>query len=80
MSDPKDSDDAPLTLKAPRRLEIKKTVGSGQVRQSFSRGRTKSVQVEVKKSRSVGRGPGDALFGEPGKHDVPAEEIGRAHV
>ena len=54
MSD-KDSDDAPLTLKAPRRLEIKKTVGSGQVRQSFSRGRSKAVQVEVKKKREIGR-------------------------
>ncbi len=74
MSDTKDSDDAPLTLKAPRRLEIKKTVGSGQVRQSFSRGRTKAVQVEVKKTRTVGRGPGDALFSDPGERkEAPVE-------
>ncbi|MBM3506558.1 MAG: translation initiation factor IF-2 [Alphaproteobacteria bacterium] len=73
MSDTKDSDDAPLTLKAPRRLEIKKTVGSGQVRQSFSRGRTKAVQVEVKKSRSVGRGAGDALFRAPGEREEAPE-------
>ena len=77
MSDPKDSDDAPLTLKAPRRLEIneiKKTVGSGQVRQSFSRGRTKAVQVEVKKSRTLGRGAGDALFGHPSVSEEPSPE------
>ncbi len=72
MSDAKDSDDAPLTLKAPRRLEIKKTVGSGQVRQSFSRGRTKAVQVEVKKTRTVGRSAGDALFGDPVEREKTA--------
>ena len=31
------------------RLELKKTIGGGTVRQSFSHGRTKSVSVEVKK-------------------------------
>ena len=34
------------------RLELKKTIGGGTVRQSFSHGRTKSVSVEVKKVRS----------------------------
>ena len=72
MSDAKDSDDAPLTLKAPRRLEIKKTVGSGQVRQSFSRGRSKAVQVEVKKKRAVPRGT-EGLFNEPGETHAPIE-------
>ena len=37
------------------RLELKKTVDAGQVRQSFSHGRTKSVAVEVRRKRSVGK-------------------------
>jgi translation initiation factor IF-2 len=35
------------------RLELKKTVDSGMVRQSFSHGRSKSVAVEVKRKRGV---------------------------
>ena len=34
------------------RLELKKTIEGGTVRQSFSHGRTKSVSVEVKKIRT----------------------------
>ena len=34
------------------RLELKKTIGAGTVRQSFSHGRNKSVSVEVKKVRT----------------------------
>ena len=45
----------PLGLKRPGRLELKKTVESGQVRQSFSHGRTKTVQVEKKKKRTFQR-------------------------
>ncbi len=40
----------PLTL-SKGKLELKKTVESGQVRQSFSHGRSKVVQVERKKKR-----------------------------
>ena len=43
-----------LTLASPRRVELKKTVGWGEVRQSFSHGRTRTVQVEVKKKRTIG--------------------------
>ena len=39
----------PLTLSRPGRLELKKTVESGQVKQSFSHGRSKTVTVEIKK-------------------------------
>ena len=35
------------------RLELKKTVDSGMVRQSFSHGRSKSVAVEVKRKRGL---------------------------
>ena len=46
----------PLKLNRPGRLELKKTVETGQVRQSFSHGRTKAVTVEVKRTRSFERG------------------------
>ena len=46
----------PLSLSRPGRLELKKTVETGQVRQSFSHGRSKTVQVEVKRSRTWERG------------------------
>ena len=42
----------------PRRLELKKTVEGGQVRQSFSHGRSKTVTVEVKKRRTFTRAGG----------------------
>jgi translation initiation factor IF-2 len=45
-----------LTIRRPGRLELKKTVETGQVRQSFSHGRTKAVTVEIKKKRTFERG------------------------
>ena len=36
----------------PGKLELKKTIEMGQVRQSFSHGRSKMVTVEVKKKRT----------------------------
>ncbi|MSP66593.1 MAG: translation initiation factor IF-2 [Alphaproteobacteria bacterium] len=45
-----------LSLSRPGRLELKKTVETGQVRQSFSHGRSKTVQVEVKKRRTFAPG------------------------
>jgi len=53
MSETKESTGKkPLKLKRPGKLELKKTVETGQVRQSFSHGRSKTVQVEVKRKRS----------------------------
>ncbi len=49
-----------LIMSRPRRLELKKTVETGQVRQSFSHGRSKTVQVEVRKKRTFKR-EGDKL-------------------
>jgi translation initiation factor IF-2 len=57
-------------LARPGKLELKKTVETGQVRQSFSHGRSKMVTVEVRKKRTfatdtggrmaeVARGDGD---------------------
>ncbi len=45
-----------LGLSRPGKLELRKTVEGGQIRQSFSHGRSKSVQVEVKKKRTFKRG------------------------
>ena len=35
------------------RLQLKKTINAGQIKQSFSHGRSRSVSVEVKKRRSL---------------------------
>jgi translation initiation factor IF-2 len=44
----------PLTLARPGgRLELRKPVETGQVRQSFPHGRSKTVMVEVRKKRAV---------------------------
>ena len=45
-----------LSLRPAGRLELGRTVDAGSVRQSFSHGRSKVVQVEVRKKRS-GHGP-----------------------
>ncbi len=60
MSERKEKD-SKLTLRKPGRLELKKTVEGGQVRQSFSHGRTKTVEVEVKKKRTFEREAGGRM-------------------
>ena len=35
------------------KLQLKKTINAGQIKQSFSHGRSRSVSVEVKKKRSI---------------------------
>ncbi|MBX3454556.1 MAG: translation initiation factor IF-2 [Ferrovibrio sp.] len=52
MSDVNEQDKDKLTAR-PKRLELKKTVEAGQVRQSFSHGRSKAVAVEVRKKRTI---------------------------
>src|SRR5579863_241581 len=50
----------PLTLaRTGGRLELRKPVETGQVRQSFSHGRSKTVTVEVRKKRTVVPGPAE---------------------
>jgi len=51
----------PLRLSRPGKLELKKTVETGQVRQSFSHGRSKAVTVEVKRSRTFAPGAGGRM-------------------
>ncbi|MQX38373.1 translation initiation factor IF-2 [Roseospira navarrensis] len=52
MADEKDRK-APLSLSSRGKLELKRPLESGQVRQNFSHGRSKVVQVEVRKKRHV---------------------------
>ncbi len=52
-----DNDKPKLGMRAP--LGLKRTVETGQVKQSFSHGRSNTVVVEVKKRRILGR-PGEA--------------------
>ena len=73
MSDTKEQDRNArigLTRQSGNRLELKKGVDQGTVRQSFSHGRSKSVAVEVKRRR-VGGGPRTATTTvvSPGKPD-----------
>jgi translation initiation factor IF-2 len=57
MPETKETDSKkPLSLSRPGRLELKKTVDAGMVKQSFSHGRSKQVSVEVKKKRTFTRG------------------------
>jgi len=54
MSESNDQDGGKgrLSLRPAGRLELGRTVDAGTVRQSFSHGRSKSVQVEVRKTRA----------------------------
>ena len=51
-----DTEKPKLGMRAP--LSFKRTVETGQVKQSFSHGRSNTVVVEVKKRRMIGR-PGE---------------------
>ncbi|MCS6780897.1 MAG: IF-2-associated domain-containing protein, partial [Geminicoccaceae bacterium] len=54
MTDAKGDDKNPrigIARTVPPRIELKKTVETGVVRQSFSHGRSKTVAVEVKRAR-----------------------------
>ena len=70
----------PLKLARPGKLELKKTVDGGQVRQSFSHGRSKTVAVEVKKRRTYAPGAGGkmkpvAAEAEPVEAPAPAPVV-----
>ena len=67
-----------LSLSLPGRLELNKTVEAGQVRQSFSHGRSKSVAVEVRRKRTF-RQSADGAMTEfsavPGEPEAAADTI-----
>jgi translation initiation factor IF-2 len=65
----------PLTLgRTGTRLELRRPVETGQVRQSFSHGRSKTVTVEVRKKRTLTAGG----LPEPGRSETPAPVVARA--
>ncbi|MGH6954093.1 MAG: translation initiation factor IF-2, partial [Alphaproteobacteria bacterium] len=75
----------PLSLARPGRLELRKTIETGQVKQSFSHGRSKTVMVEVRKKRTYAPGLGDRMAevkegerggqAEPGADDSAGSRI-----
>jgi translation initiation factor IF-2 len=69
-----------LSLRPSGRMELGRTVDAGSVRQSFSHGRSKVVQVEVRKKRAPGSGaPPSAAAGAPSGVSRPAPgPLGRA--
>jgi translation initiation factor IF-2 len=58
-----------LSLSRPGRLELQKTVDAGQVRQSFSHGRSKAVAVEVRRKRTF------AQAADGGMTEVRADDL-----
>ncbi|MDZ3836258.1 MAG: translation initiation factor IF-2 [Rhodospirillales bacterium] len=64
-------------LAKPKRLELKKTVEGGQVRQSFSHGRSKMVTVEVRKKRTFAT-DGHGRVAEVRRGDAPGAGGGAA--
>lgn len=74
MSDTNETGDKKLTLGGRKTLQLKKTVDAGQVRQSLSHGRAKSVVVERKRRRVVTRDTQTDAGGtaQPGGPDDPA--------
>jgi translation initiation factor IF-2 len=73
MSETKEPGDTKLTLSVGKTLQLKKTVDAGQVRQSLSHGRGKSVVVERKRRR---------VFTRDGEQSGPADlhEAGDGHL
>lgn len=81
MSETEDTDGKKsLTLSRPRRLELKKTVDAGQVRQSFSHGRSKAVAVEVRKKRTFARDGSKLSLAEELAAKTPVAEARPAPV
>ena len=62
MSETNETDEKkPLRLSQPGRLELRKLVETGEVRQSFSHGRSKAVTVEVRRKRTFAPGEGGGM-------------------
>jgi len=67
-----------LSLRPAGRLELGRTVDAGSVRQSFSHGRSKVVQVEVRKKRAGAPLPPSAAAGVPPPPPGNAAPVARA--
>ena len=64
MSDTKTGEDGEANAGRSKTLSLKRTVESGQVRQSFSHGRSKSVLVEKRRKRTINSGGAEAALAE----------------
>src|SRR5271166_3211506 len=75
-----DTGKARLSLRPAGRMELGRTVDAGSVRQSFSHGRSKVVQVEVRKSRAPAAAPATrpATPGQGAAPAAPAQNRGGA--
>ncbi len=82
MSESNDQDGAKgrLSLRPAGRLELGRTVDAGSVRQSFSHGRSKVVQVEVRKKRAPLPTTPSAAAGAPSPTPVGGTPAPRAPV
>src|SRR3546814_18394292 len=83
MTDTTEREPTKLSLR-PGKLELKKTVETGKVRQSFSHGRSKTVTVEVKRKRTFTPDtggqtrtarPGEDAAAEPPVRGLSAQEL-----
>ncbi|CAI8412284.1 MAG TPA: translation initiation factor IF-2 [Rhodobiaceae bacterium] len=70
MSDIKTGDDGEQSAGRSKTLSLKRTVESGQVRQSFSHGRSKSVLVEKRRKRTINSGTAEVA---PAPEEVTPE-------
>ena len=52
------------------KLQLKKTINAGQIKQSFSHGRSRSVSVEVKKKRSISGFSKNEIVEQPKSPDI----------
>ena len=59
------------------KLQLKKTVNAGQIKQSFSHGRSRSVSVEVKKKRSLSGFSKNEILDQPKSTDSKAQEVSK---
>ena len=78
MSDTNNTDDSKtLSVASSKPLSLKRTVESGQVRQKFSHGRTKSVVVEKKKRRILAptNRPSEVVADVPATPPPPAPVV-----
>jgi translation initiation factor IF-2 len=64
-----------LSLSRPGKLELQKTIEGGQVRQSFSHGRSKVVTVEVKKKRTFETSSSGVMAEVSEKPDVNSKPL-----
>jgi translation initiation factor IF-2 len=73
MTASQDEDKKKTLSLAGKKLELKKKVDAGQIRQSFSHGRSKTVAVEVKRKRVIEK-PGESTHSSD--HQRTAAELG----